>query len=434
MNLTQDGTGARLGAVDAAAQRNQGFRQYLVAQLGARMHYAVPRMLEAEGLLARLCTDICAVKGWPRLLQMIPRPCRSDGVRRLLGRLPTGVPLNKIHAFTAFGWALARRISTARGPGEQAEAYLWAGKRFCELILREGLDGVTGVYTFNTAGLELLRSARSAGIQRVMEQTIAPGRFLESILAEEQSRFPNWETASGSNASVEEVCAREEAEWQEAELILCGSDFVKQSIAACGGPVDRCQVVPYGVDNRFGVGPRRHRGGLLRVLTVGAVGLRKGSPYVLETARRLQGRATFRMVGSIGVSPSAEAALRRVVELTGPVPRSEIAKQYAWADVFFLPSLCEGSATVTYEALACGLPVVCTSNSGSVVRTGIDGFVVPERDTAAMAERLQQFHQDRDCLEFASEQARRRADAFTLQGYGARLMQALHSAGANCDV
>ena len=118
------------------------------------------------------------------------------------------------------------------------------------------------------------------------------------------------------------------------------------------------------------------------------------------------------------------------MELTGPVPRSEVLAQYAWADVFFLPSLCEGSATVTYEALACGLPVVCTPNTGSVVRDGIDGFVVPMRDAAAMADRLLQFHQDRDLLESASEQARQRASEFTLEAYRTRLKQALHSAGA----
>ena len=52
--------------------------------------------------------------------------------------------------------------------------------------------------------------------------------------------------------------------------------------------------------------PLRLRGPL-RVLTVGAVGLRKGSPYVLEVARALQGVAQFRMVGSIGITAEALA-------------------------------------------------------------------------------------------------------------------------------
>lgn len=406
------------------ASAGQGEMRFLVAQLGARMHYAIPRMLEAEGMLARLCTDICAVKGWPRLLRAVPACIRPAGVRRLLGRLPAGVPARKIRAFTQFGWSYGRRRAAVRNAADLTEAYLWAGRRFCELVLAEGLDGIGAVYTFNSAGLEVLQAARRRGIRAVMEQTIAPGRIQEEILAVEHERFSNWEPARPKNSSMKEFCAREEAEWSEAEVILCGSEFVKDSIAACGGPVERCQVVPYGVDSQFRVPERRHDGPL-RVLTVGHIDLRKGAPYVLEVARQLQGQATFRMVGPSALSAPAEAALRAHVEMTGPVPRSEIVHQYAWADVFFLPSLCEGSATVTYEALACGLPVICTPNTGSVVRDGSDGFVVPIRDSAAMASRLEQLHRDRDLLASMSGEARQRAADFTLDGYRSRLLQAL---------
>ena len=49
----------------------------------------------------------------------------------------------------------------------------------------------------------------------------------------------------------------------------------------------------------------------------------------------------------------------------------------ASADVFVFPSLFEGSAVVTYEALAAGLPSVVTPSAGSVVRDGVEGFIVP---------------------------------------------------------
>ena len=55
----------------------------------------------------------------------------------------------------------------------------------------------------------------------------------------------------------------------------------------------------------------------------------------------------------------------------------------AAADVFVFPSLFEGSAVVTYEALACGLPCVVTPEAGSVVRDGVEGLVVPSADVEA---------------------------------------------------
>ncbi len=278
---------------------------WVVAQLGSRMHYAVPRILHAHGMLAELCTDICATKGWPRLLAAVPARWCPAGVRRLRGRVPEGIPRQKIRAFSGFGLQYARRLRAAQTAGDQAAVYLWAGRRFGELILRRGLANAGGVYTFNSAGLELLRHARQRGLRAVMEQTIAPREVEQRLLSEEDEHHPGWEQRVSTHGAVAEYGARERAEWGEAELILCGSEFVRATIGACGGPVERCVVVPYGVDGRFAVPERRPARGPLRVLTVGAVGLRKGSPYVLEAARRMGRGAEFRMVGPVGVSGAA---------------------------------------------------------------------------------------------------------------------------------
>ncbi|HEY9346513.1 MAG TPA: glycosyltransferase family 4 protein, partial [Inquilinus sp.] len=157
-------------------------------------------------------------------------------------------------------------------------------------------------------------------------------------------------------------------------------------------------------------------------------GLRKGTPYVLEAARRMRGLADFRMVGRGAVPSAACAGLDGVVQFTGPIPRLEIIAQYAWADVFLLPSVCEGSATVTYEALAAGLPVITTPNTGSVVRDGTDGFVVPIRDVDAIVQSLHLLRADRARLSEMSHNAKLRAQDFDLAGYGRRLCDALGKA------
>jgi glycosyltransferase involved in cell wall biosynthesis len=107
------------------------------------------------------------------------------------------------------------------------------------------------------------------------------------------------------------------------------------------------------------------------------------------------------------------------------VPRSEIAQHFDWADVFLLPSLCEGSATVTYEALGYGLPVICTPNTGSVVRDGVEGFILPVSDTVALAERLETLAGDPGRLEELSANARKRADEYTVGEYARRLLTSL---------
>lgn len=399
--------------------------KYLVAQLGARMHYAIPRMLHDAGMLSHFYTDICAVKGWPRLLKAMPDALQPKGLKRLLGRVPEGVPSKDITAFTKFGFEYQRRRASAASPGAMTNTHLWAGKRFCEMVLAKGFCGAEGVYTFNSAGLELLTAARQQGLRAVMEQTIAPREIEAKLLKQEHENNSGWEFSLGEDTAVAEFIARERTEWAIADLILCGSEFVKESIAACGGPIKKCRVIPYGVDSRFTLSDRKAHGGPLRVLTVGAVGLRKGSPYVLKAARALVGQAEFRMVGSLTAQPHAQELLHSILDLTGPVPRSEIQQHFAWADVFLLPSLCEGSATVVYEALAAGLPVICTPNTGSVVRDGVDGFIVPIHDVSAILAALGALIETKGLLDTMRANARERAADFTLESYRQRLLIAL---------
>ena len=394
------------------------------------MHYAVPRILQESGQLERFYTDICATHGWPRLLNLIPSSARPAKVNRLLSRVPGGIHPSRITAFNDFGYEYAKRRNLMGRQGRFL-VHLWAGEEFCRRIVNEGFGSAGGVFTFNSAGLEVLQRAKQSGLNAVTEQTIAPMRLELELLADEAGRFPGWE-ASTENTGASAYCDREEAEWRAADLIVCGSEFVRDGIAKCGGPVEKCVVVPYGVD----VSSRDLTADLrlptssphaLRVLTVGTVGLRKGSPYVLEAAKQLQGRAQFRLIGGIEVEREAEAQLRKHLELTGPVSRSEIARHFAWADVFLLPSLCEGSATVTYEALAHGLPVICTVNTGSVVRDGVEGFIVPIRDAAAIVDRLRHLLDDPEMFKVMRTNATKRADEFTVAKYAERLKSILNA-------
>jgi hypothetical protein len=403
--------------------------KYVVAHLGARMHYAVPRMLHEAEMLSHFYTDMCAIKGWPRALGLIPPRWRPPALKRLLGRRPQGVPLAKITTFNLLSCQLAWQQARARNAREVFAASLWADKQFGRLILQEGLKGADGVYTFNSQGLEVLTNARQHGIQAVMEQAIAVPEMVQELLVEEHARFPDWEQPPPADALFLENCERQRAERQLANLILCGSEFVKQSIVARGGPAERCAVVPYGVDWPVSrpLDRERHEGPL-RVLTVGTLGLRKGTPYVLEAARLLKGRADFRLIGSIGISAAAAQRVRQDLELVGPVARSEIRAYFDWADVFLLPSICEGSATVTYEALVCGLPVICTPNTGSIVRAGEDGFIVPIRDVQAIVACLVRFLDEPDLLPAMSACARKRMTDISLDSYRTRLISALTKA------
>ena len=436
-------------ALEVRRLKMRGNITWIVAQIGARMHYALPRILHAEGLLEHFFTDICADKGWPRLLHLIPPKLRPYAVARLLDRVPENVPTSRVTAFTDLGFEYARRLRAAKSPGDATAVFLWNDSEFCSRVIASPWGNARAVFTFNNAGLEILKLARNRGLITVMEQSIAPRMVEQGLLDEQHALNPGWQEAH-VNSSQTRYSERQAAEWELADLIICGSDFVCEGIRKCHGPVEQCVVVPYGVDSQLpnkggkcqnkedrlnrpesfydpqSSTPRAEQNGHpLRVLTVGSVGLRKGAPAVYEAAKTLKDRAQFRWVGGIEVLPQAAERMRAYVELTGSVPRSEVHTHFAWADVFLLPSVCEGSATVTYEALAWGLPVICTPNTGSVVRDGMEGFIVPVNDAHAIVECLELLLGDRDKIEGMSTSAKRRAREFTVTAYGQRLLKAL---------
>jgi glycosyltransferase involved in cell wall biosynthesis len=287
------------------------------------------------------------------------------------------------------------------------------------------------VYAYNTAALEILAVARSRKLRTVLEQTIAPRQFEERLLARERETFPDWERPAPISGPTRLLMAREAQEWETADLIVCGSKFVSDGIAACGGPTDRCVVIPYGVDAGFGMATRSRHMGPLRILVVGRVGLRKGSPYVAAAARRLAGRVEVRMVGPLDLPPAASAKLADTVTLTGSVPRSDMRAHFAWADIFLLPSICEGSSTAVYEAMAAALPVICTPNTGAVVRDGIEGIIVAPCDADAIVAAIERLADNPDLRRAMAQDAVRRAREHDLKAFAERLLGILSPAWAS---
>jgi len=397
----------------------------LVAQLGARMHYAVPEIFHRNKCLGMFCTDIYAGQGWPSILKYFSVKFLPKSIRRLRGRLINFVPKNKIIHFPVFGLSYAYKKSKIRSEEDGAAVHISFGSRFNKKIIDSIIDDIDAVYGFNSASLELFEFAKMNSIKTILEQTIAPRYKERELINLARKKFPTWDDGIEEGPNIQAFCEREVKEWNYADLIICGSNFVKKSIAECGGPIERCVVVPYGVGSKFKINRDKRQPGPLRVLTVGAVGLRKGSPIVMEVAHRLKGKCEFRMVGQINCGADALLELKKEVNVIGAIPRNEILTHYEWADIFFLPSLCEGSATVTYEALIAGLPVICTENTGSVVTHGLNGFIVDVLNSDSAMKAFELFLNNSELLQELSKNAVESSTQCTLEAYEERLMDVI---------
>ena len=392
-------------------------RKVIVAMLGARMHYAVPRILYQLGCLERLYTDtyIGNKPGLERPLGALPRWVRSANVSRLDGRSDNAIPGELVTSFDTLGvrYALARR--RARDDATRAATFERFNHRFNRAVVRKGFGTADTVWGFNTASAGIFEAASARGLTCILEQTILPSVLEQRLLREVAEECRSWQP--DFQVGDWHLQDEEQAEWALADMVVAGSPFVAEGLEVCGVARDRIRVVPYGVDSTMFSPPAempRMEGHPLRLLFVGEVGLRKGVPYLLQALDRLpKGMVEVKLAGSVVLDRDSLARYEDVAEFLGPLPRREMPGLFRWADALVLPSIVEGSATVTYEALLSGIPVITTPNSGSIVEHGVSGQIVPVRDSHAIADAIQAYADDHDLLDrhrSGALQARQRAD------------------------
>jgi glycosyltransferase involved in cell wall biosynthesis len=224
---------------------------------------------------------------------------------------------------------------------------------------------------------------------------------------------------------------RRRREASYADRLLVPSEHIADRLACRGVSRDRITVVPYAADlERFRPIAKHHQDKLCHFVFAGGLTQRKGIGYLLEAWLRVY-RPGWKLT-LLGALPRRLGPLRRQLEqpgvrVAGSVAYSEMPARLGAADVFVFPSLFEGSAVVTYEALACGLPSIVTPQAGSVVRDGVEGIIVPPANVDALAEAMEQLGTDAALRAHLARAARRRAEAFDWMRYGTKVCEVIRS-------
>ncbi len=351
----------------------------------------------------------------------------SGRVRRLSQRrLPENVRAKTTtFAGPSIRFAL-RRFMKRRDSTEGFRDAVNCSNSLGEAMKREGFGRATHIYSMLGECAPLLASAKQRGLTVVSEIYILLST--ERILAEERRKFPGWEPGTPDFAAIRRELGNEDVLLTYSDFFICPSEAVRDDLVEnFHVPRARASVVPYGINPALlSLRNEPVRG---RILFAGTAELRKGIHYLAMAAEKLaqQGlRYEFRVAGN--VQPHvAKQTICHHLNFLGRVPRAEIGREFGSADVFVLPSLAEGSAEVIYEALACGLPIVATVETGSVVRDGIEGMIVASRDPEALADAIAQVIEDRPKRERMARAARERAREFTWERYGERLVDVLLS-------
>ena len=207
--------------------------------------------------------------------------------------------------------------------------------------------------------------------------------------------------------------ANEEKIYSVADAITVPSSFAARSFVEEGVPAEKVRVIPYGVRLEQFVRTGAPKADRFEVLFAGSVSLRKGVPYLLDAFAKLRHPAKrLRVAGPL--HPDMKTVLGRLpqdqVEFLGAVSQGRLAELMSTSHVMVLPSIEEGLALVQGQALACGCPVLASTNTGGedLFTDGVEGFIVPVRDVEALTEKMQLLADDPALQARMSEAALRR--------------------------
>jgi glycosyltransferase involved in cell wall biosynthesis len=390
--------------------------------------------LAAEGLLAKYVTTL----GWSERtpwLERAPQSWRSQLQRRSYDLPPDKVeahPFREIVRLAAAAGGLNSLIEHERGWASIDAVWQDLDRRAADYLQHSQQRGHIGaVYAYEDCAAQLFHVAEKTGARRVYDLPIAYWELARRLLREEAERYPDWEPTLVGTRDSHEKRARKTRELELAELVVCPSNFVLESLPQSVRDSKRCVMIPFGSPNASAGEPEGKDHGMpLRVLFAGSMTQRKGLADLFAAIKLIDSTAVELVVMGSPMQPLAwyrERLPRFTYE--APRPHSEVLRLMRSCDLLVLPSIVEGRALVQQEAMACGLPLIATRNAGAddLITDGETGFLVPIRSPEALAEKISWCATNRESTYGMGIAAQRRAAQLTWHGYGEKVLAAIQA-------
>lgn len=404
--------------------------QWVMTQIGAREHYALPRALNRLKRLGRLYTELWAGPVL-RSLRRGPAPLRALAARshnELPTRLVTGFNRSTL-------WCTlekSRRRSQTLNVDEQFLQHIAIGRRFANQVCHHLEQNWSrfrpaGLIGYDTGCLETQHFLADRGIPSLVDQ-IDPARVEQEIVTAEVAKWPGWQSVPGQ--IPEAYYQRLEDEWVLATKVIVNSEWSKEALIRQGVPASKLVVLPLCFEADPKIAPSdRSAERIKTVLWLGQVILRKGIQYLIEAAKLLVNQPIeFLVAGPIGISDDAVRSAPANVRFLGSLTRDRVTSVYRQADLFVLPTLSDGFALTQLEAMAHGLPVIATPNCGRVVTDGEDGRIVAAGDAEQLASAIEALVGNPRELKTMSARARKTVGRYSMAALIERITPILDDA------
>lgn len=281
--------------------------------------------------------------------------------------------------------------------------------RHLNTLLHQGLD-VAHLWDVCT---DTMKALSQHGVPIVLDVPVAPFSYVLRLHNSGKGRCLNF---------FQRQMDEEQQAYELADLIIAPSVFVAQELKSGGVPDRKIRVIEFGTRFPDQVKAFSSDKAHLDFAFVGIINQRKGMRELLHCWRDPAfAQDKLHLCGRLTpvVSQLVKESRHSGIVTPGFIDPFAYLRQ---CDVFVFPSWSEGSAKAIYEAMACGLPVITTHSAGSIVRHGVDGFVIEAGDETALLEHMLWFKRHPEQIAIMGAMARAHVQQFTWERYAQKVV------------
>jgi glycosyltransferase involved in cell wall biosynthesis len=328
------------------------------------------------------------------------------------------IPATKaVRALPAFVRTLQARFDRRKDSPHFAIADRLLSERAGQVALARRAPLIAYSYYADAA----FRLMEGSGLPRVLFQVHPNGKYLKELFQKEIEKVPEAKSSLMEETEMSPLFAHNDETFAMADAVICASSFTRHSLAAAGSKA-AAHVVGYGVDlDLFCARTVAPAAKPLTVGFVGALSQRKGARYLLGALAALpKGSAKLVLYTRASVDRELLRGFESVdIEIRGGLSDAELAADMKRCDLVALPSIAEGFGLVILEAMACGVPVLCTTSTGGAdfIVHRQNGLLIAPGSTADIEQELVWALTHRDELFQMGQAARLEAAKHTWAAY-----------------
>lgn len=413
----------------------------IVAHEGKQHSFQTAKALQNNGMLLAYITTVYDKRGsFTHILKYL---LRGNARKKCSSRRDHDIDDGKVVQYCELRGLLLLLIQRLPGLKRLIPQYYRSlhddfGIHVAKYAIRNKADAVIMYDTNSNACFKYLKK-HAPNIKRILDVTIGNRLFLKQVYQEDMDKYPNsayllYEEQKEVFDRMNQMRLKEELELSD--YFLAGSSFVKHSLEYSGVAPNSIFVVNYGVNLKQFTAGNKHCNNdePLRLLFTGNCSYRKGIHHLLAVVSKFSKKD---VVLTIAGGYDANSTLYKQysscenIEFLGFITRDILHKVYHNSDVFVLPSLAEGFAMVSLEAMSAGLPVICTTNSGcnDIIKDGYNGFVIDVSDEAQLKNKIKWFLGNKGSICQMAIEAQKSVSKHSWNDYGLNLCKCINNIG-----